>query len=126
MTLDTVIQSIERLEVQVKDTGIEAKLRRLRYRLEILKTESVSKISPDPEAEWITLETGEASFGFQKCCDAFLESIETCDTFAPYEHPKEKRPFIGLLAKHAGEQEIHYCPYCGVKINLDYSPSYYV
>lgn len=118
MTLSDIIRHAINLEIDARGTSYHKECRHLRDVLETYRHEQ-DKITPDPEAEWVTLETDEASFGFQKCCDSFLDEIKQGRTFSCFEHPSNERPFIGTMAT-IGHWELHYCPYCGVKINLQY------
>lgn len=119
MTLDEIVIRAKDFEIDSRGTAHHKMFMHLRHLLEKLQHES-KRIVPEPEAEWVTLENDEASFGFQKCCDPFLNEITASVVFAPYEHPSGTRPFIGIIHNISEHWELHYCPYCGVKINLDY------
>lgn len=123
MTLDEIVFCAKDFEIDSRGTAHHRMFVHLRHLLEDFQHES-KKITPEPEAEWITLETAEASFGFQKCCDKFLQQITQASTFAPYDHPSGTRPLIGIPPERGGWWELYYCPYCGVKINLQYELPY--
>lgn len=123
MTLDEIVTRAKDFEIDSRGTANHTMLVHLRHLLEELQHES-KRIVPEPEAEWVTLETDESSFGFQKCCDAFLSELQDGVTFKPYDHPSGRRPLIGTAPRVSGYWELHYCPYCGVKINLQYELPY--
>lgn len=117
MTLDEIVIRAKDFEIDSRGTAHHKMFMHLRHLLEELQHES-KRIVPDPEAEWVTLENDEVSFGFQKCCEPFLNELLDGSSFRAFDHPSGKRPLIGTAARLHGHWELHYCPYCGVKINL--------